>query len=90
MHGLNHTHDPAARSWLAPANGHPEFPIQNLPFAAFSHGSAKNALRGGIAIGDQILDLAALAAGDALQGVARAHGMVAAQHIAERLHGAGP
>jgi fumarylacetoacetase len=90
MHGLNHTHDPAARSWLAPANGHPEFPIQNLPFAAFSHGSAKNALRGGIAIGDQILDLAALAAGDALQGVARAHGMVAAQQSLNAFMALGP
>jgi fumarylacetoacetase len=79
MHTLNHTHDPAARSWLASANGHPEFPIQNLPFAEFSHGSDKNALRGGVAIGDQIIDLAALAARPLLQGVARAHCQVAAQ-----------
>ena len=79
MQTLNHTHDPAARSWLASANGHPEFPIQNLPFAEFSHGSDKNALRGGVAIGDQIIDLAALAARPLLQGVARAHCQVAAQ-----------
>ena len=25
---LNHTHDPAARSWVASANGHADFPIQ--------------------------------------------------------------
>ena len=79
MHTLNHTHDPAARSWLAEANGHPEFPIQNLPFAEFSHGSDKNALRGGVAIGDQIIDLAALSASGLLQGVAGAHCQVAAQ-----------
>ncbi len=29
---LNHTHDPAARSWLASANAAgTDFPIQNLP-----------------------------------------------------------
>ena len=50
------TNDPQARSWLLSANqpdGH--FPIQNLPFAIFRHGT--EAFRGGIAIGDQIVDL---------------------------------
>ena len=30
------THDPTRRSWVASANGHTEFPIQNLPFGVFS------------------------------------------------------
>jgi fumarylacetoacetase len=50
------THDPALRSWVDSANGHPDFPIQNLPFGVFiplDMGSA----RVGVAIGDQILDL---------------------------------
>ncbi len=59
---LNETHNPALRSWVASANqtGH-DFPIQNLPFAAFRRQGADEAFRGGVAIGDQILDLAAVA-----------------------------
>lgn len=61
-HLIDETHDPGLLSWIATANGHAEFPIQNLPFGVFSaHGSAP---RGGVAIGDRILDLkAALEAG---------------------------
>jgi len=51
------THDPARTSWVTSANGHAEFPIQNLPFGVFSsHGGEP---RGGVAIGDAILDIAA-------------------------------
>jgi fumarylacetoacetase len=51
------THDPARTSWVASANGHSEFPIQNLPFGVFSpHGGRP---RGGVAIGDAIFDIAA-------------------------------
>ncbi|CAH2599627.1 Fumarylacetoacetase [Rhodovastum atsumiense] len=53
----NHTHDVRRRSWVASANGHPDFPVQNLPFGVFSpHGEMP---RGGVAIGDSILDLPA-------------------------------
>jgi fumarylacetoacetase len=59
---IDETHDPRLRSWIASANGHAEFPIQNLPLGVFSPRSG--APRGGVAIGDSILDLnAALAAG---------------------------
>ena len=61
-HLLDETHDPRARSWLASANGADcEFPIQNLPFAVFRRGDSAEEFRGGVAIGDQIVDLAALA-----------------------------
>src|SRR5579871_4983815 len=75
---LNDTHDPARRSWVESANRPgAEFPIQNLPFAQFRRRGA-NAFRGGVAIGDQILDLAALhelrllggSAGEALEAAA--------------------
>jgi fumarylacetoacetase len=56
---LDETHDPHARSWLASANEVGcEFPIQNLPFAVFRRGGSTEEFRGGVAIGDQIVDLA--------------------------------
>jgi fumarylacetoacetase len=58
MIALDHTHDPAASSWVESANGHADFPIQNLPLGIFSTDSAPR--RAGVAIGDMILDLAAV------------------------------
>jgi fumarylacetoacetase len=61
MAQLDQTHDQKLQSWVPSANGHSDFPIQNLPLGVFSPGGEP---RGGVAIGDQILDLpAALAAG---------------------------
>ena len=58
---VNATHDPALKSWVESANEPGcDFPIQNLPFGIFKRKGAKEAPRGGVAIGDQILDLAAL------------------------------
>ncbi|MGA8783972.1 MAG: fumarylacetoacetase [Polaromonas sp.] len=69
MHTLNETHDPALRSWVASANQEKvDFPIQNLPFAVFRRQGSAEAFRGGVAIGDQILDLAAAAASGAFPG----------------------
>jgi fumarylacetoacetase len=53
------TNDPAATSWVASAEGHPDFPIQNLPLGMFS--PPGGVPRAGAAIGDSILDLAAFA-----------------------------
>jgi len=51
-----------ARSWISSANGHRDFPLQNLPLGIFSIGGS--APRSGVAIGDAIFDLeAGLAAG---------------------------
>ena len=58
---LNATHDPALKSWVATANRPGgDFPIQNLPFASFRRAGTPEPFRGGVAIGDQILDLRAL------------------------------
>ena len=55
MIGLNRSHDPARRSWLASANDPAtDFPIQNLPFGIFREGGVT---RVGVAIGDRIVDL---------------------------------
>ncbi|MCX8133383.1 MAG: fumarylacetoacetase [Roseococcus sp.] len=51
------TQDPALRSWVESANGHPDFPIQNLPLGVFS--PPGGAPRAGVAIGEMVLDLAA-------------------------------
>ena len=54
---LDETHDPALRSWVASANEHADFPIQNLPYGVYRLGTG--APRVGVAIGDQVLDLGA-------------------------------
>jgi fumarylacetoacetase len=57
---MNATHDPKLRSWVESANDpSSDFPIQNLPFGVFSHGEKK---RCGVAIGDRVVDVSALAA----------------------------
>ena len=69
---LNETHDPSLRSWLASANAEgSDFPIQNLPFATFRRQGSQEPFRGGVAIGDQIVDLRALAATGLFSGEAR-------------------
>lgn len=56
---LDFTHDPKACSWVDGAAGHADFPVQNLPFGVFSTDGTPP--RGGVAIGEAILDLAAIA-----------------------------
>ena len=59
---MNRTHDPALTSWVTSAQGHPDFPIQNLPLGIFRRSGSSDAPSVGVAIGDQILDLKASAA----------------------------
>ena len=55
---IDETHDPTLQSWVESANDPAtDFPLQNLPFGRFRlRGEAT--YRIGVAIGDQILDLA--------------------------------
>jgi fumarylacetoacetase len=62
---VNETHDPARTSWVESAQGHADFPIQNLPFGVFRLAGTNDPASIGVAIGDQILDL------DAILGVSR-------------------
>lgn len=61
---IDHTHDRELVSWVASAQRHPDFPIQNLPLGIFAprgaDAGAGAAFRPGCAIGDAILDLRAL------------------------------
>src|SRR5918993_5678834 len=58
MTQTDETHDPARQSWVDSANGHADFPIQNLPLGIFSVGNGEPRI--GAAIGDMILDLKGL------------------------------
>lgn len=69
MTTIDQTHDLKRKSWVASANGHADFPIQNLPFGVFS--ASGGAPRGGVAIGDSILDLKAALEAGLFQGEAR-------------------
>jgi fumarylacetoacetase len=58
VYAINATHDASRRSWVESANApDTDFPIQNLPLGVFRSDGGR--ARAGIAIGDQILDLAA-------------------------------
>lgn len=77
---LNETHDLNLRSWVVSANiADTDFPIQNLPFAEFRRKGSNEAFRGGVAIGDQIVDLAAVAE----QGVFSGDAAIGAQACAQ-------
>jgi fumarylacetoacetase len=65
---LNATHDPSRRSWVESANApDTDFPIQNLPFGLFR---ASGEARGGVALGDRIVDLGRLLSFGVLSGAA--------------------
>lgn len=75
------THDPSRKSWVETANGgETDFPIQNLPVGCFRR--LGEAPRGGIAIGDQIVDLAAVVEAGLLTGdAARAAGAASGEDL---------
>ena len=54
------------QSWVESANGGGDFPIQNLPLGIFSEDKGRR--RPGVAIGDYILDLPAMAEAGLLEG----------------------
>jgi fumarylacetoacetase len=75
---LNATHDPSLRSWVDSANRpQADFPIQNLPYAVFRRSGSHEAFRVGVAIGDQVLDLAAVSASGLFSGTAVAEAVAA-------------
>ena len=88
---LNETHDVTLRSWVESAQAEGcAFPIQNLPFAVFRCAGSDEAWRGGVAIGDQVLDLAAAAASGAFTGDALVQVQAAAQDSLNAFMALGP
>lgn len=84
---IDETHDPRRQSWVTSANGHAEFPIQNLPLGIFSKGG--DTPRAGIAIGDKILDVNAALAAGLFSGEARAAAEAASGTTLNKLIGMG-
>jgi fumarylacetoacetase len=78
---IDQTHDPALKSFIASANVPGcDFPIQNLPYVTFRRRSASGEPRIGVAIGNDLLDIAAVA--DLLDGAAgHAAAACAAAHL---------
>lgn len=90
---LNETHDPTLESWLSSANAaEADFPIQNLPFGVFSDAgsSSQDPGRIGVAIGDRVVDLAALRDAGLLRGEADVAASFAADPTLNRLMDAEP
>jgi fumarylacetoacetase len=70
---MNETHDPSLRSFVPSAElASSDFPLQNLPFGSFRRRGSTEAFRGGVAIGDQIVDLGQLHGAGLLDGAAQA------------------
>ncbi len=88
-HQLNETHDPQRRSWVEPdAAG--DFPIQNLPFGVFRRRDGSEGWRGGVAIGKQIVDLAAAERAGLFEGKAAEAARAAAGPVLNPLLALGP
>ena len=83
------THDAKRTSWVTSANGHKDFPIQNLPLGIFSppKGTEK---RAGLAIGDMILDLVAATEAGLFAGDARNAAEATSSGSLNKLFAAGP
>src|SRR6266403_1311133 len=92
---IDETHDRSRQSWVISANGHAEFPLQNLPFGVCSP-PGRNVPdarpRGGIAIGDMIFDLKAAHAAGLFSGAAATAAEAASDSSLNQLMalGAGP
>lgn len=56
----DHTHNPAASSWVPGADAHADFPVQNLPLGVMSLGEGSPFIAS--RIGDWVVDLRAMAA----------------------------
>jgi fumarylacetoacetase len=88
---LDITHNPALRSWVRSAQAAgSDFPIQNLPYAVFRRRASAEPFRCGVAIGDQILDLAPAAQTGVFAGPAAEAAYAAVADTLQPLMALGP
>ena len=91
MIAINETHEPSLSSWVESANvAGTDFPIQNLPFGIFRRQGDDEPFRGGVAIGDGILDMAACARGGLFDGLGVAAAAAAAEPTLNNYMALGP
>jgi fumarylacetoacetase len=81
---INETHRADLASWVESATGDTPYPIQNLPLGIFRRREADEQWRAGVAIGDEVLDLAAVSRVGLLSGAA---GRVGARCASPSLNG---
>ena len=89
MSQINETHDIHLISWVDSANDNSEFPVQNLPLGIFRRAGSGEVLRGGVAIGDQVLDIAGAVRTGIFDGLALQAAQAAAESSLNRLMGMG-
>ena len=88
---INETHSPELASWVASANAQStDFPIQNLPHGVFRRRGSGEAFRGGVAIGDTILDMRAACAAGVFTGAERPGAQAASEQSLNGLMAMGP
>ena len=85
---IDETHSSSRTSWVASANGHKSFPVQNLPLGVFSPEGGSP--RGGVAIGDSIFDIGAALEAGLFTGAARDAAEAASGRTLNPLLEAGP
>ena len=91
MIALDETHNPALPCAVPSAElPGTDFPIQNLPFGVFRPSGSAQPFRGGVAIGDQVVDLTAARARGWFEGAAAEAAEAACDPTLNRLAGLGP
>ena len=88
---IDETHDAARRSWVEPANRRgSDFPLQNLPFGVFRRHHTNESPRGGVAIGDRVVDVAECRDAGLFTDLADTAAEACAEPTLNRLMGLGP
>ena len=88
---IDETHEVSRRSWVESANrGGSDFPLQNLPFGVFRRRDTNESPRGGVAIGDRVVDVAACRAAGLFTDLADTAAEACAEPTLNRLMGLGP
>jgi fumarylacetoacetase len=88
---LNETHALELKSWVESANQQGcDFPIQNLPHGVFRRRGTQEVFRGGVAIGDMILDMPAALVTGVFSGPAGAAAEMAGASTLNGLMAMGP
>jgi fumarylacetoacetase len=88
---INETHASELASWVASANlPATDFPIQNLPHGVFRARGGGGAFRGGVAIGDMILDMRAACATGVFDGATHDAAQAAGAETLNGLMAMGP